>query len=99
MNIFISYSHTDNEFALKLSSALESDGYNVFIDNKIPIGNNIYKDIGKGIAKADAVIVVISKKKALCPLPSGKAGTSHTGHGGKAGGGRSHLQVLYAPGF
>lgn len=61
MNIFISYSHIDNEFALKLSSALEADGYNVFIDNKIPIGNNIYKDIGKGIAKADAVIVVISK--------------------------------------
>lgn len=61
MNIFISYSHADNEFALKLSSVLESDGYDVFIDNKIPIGNNIYKDIGKGIAKADAVIVVISK--------------------------------------
>lgn len=61
MNIFISYSHIDNEFALKLSSVLESDGYNVFIDNKIPIGNNIYKDIGKGIAKADAVIIVISK--------------------------------------
>lgn len=61
MNIFISYSHTDNAFALELSSALESDGYDVFIDNKIPIGNNIYKDIGEGIAKADAVIVVISK--------------------------------------
>lgn len=61
MNIFISYSHIDNGFALKLSSALETDGYDVFIDNKIPIGNNIYKDIGKGIAKADAVIVVISK--------------------------------------
>ncbi|RGG57111.1 toll/interleukin-1 receptor domain-containing protein [Blautia sp. AF19-10LB] len=61
MNIFISYSHIDKEFALKLSSALEADGYDVFIDNKIPIGNNIYKDIGKGIAKADAVIVVISK--------------------------------------
>ena len=61
MNIFISYSHIDNGFALKLSSALEADGYDVFIDNKIPIGNNIYKDIGKGIAKADAVIVVISK--------------------------------------
>lgn len=61
MNIFISYSHMDKEFALKLSSALEADGYDVFIDNKIPIGNNIYKDIGKGIAKADAVIVVISK--------------------------------------
>lgn len=61
MNIFISYSHIDNGFALKLSSALEADGYEVFIDNKIPIGNNIYKDIGKGIAKADAVIVVISK--------------------------------------
>lgn len=61
MNIFISYSHIDKGFALKLSSALEADGYDVFIDNKIPIGNNIYKDIGKGIAKADAVIVVISK--------------------------------------
>ena len=61
MNIFISYSHIDNKFVFKLSSALEADGYDVFIDNKIPIGNNIYKDIGKGIAKADAVIVVISK--------------------------------------
>lgn len=61
MNIFISYSHIDNEFALKLSSALEADGYDVFIDNKIPIGNNIYKDIGKGIAKADAVVVVVSQ--------------------------------------
>lgn len=61
MNIFISYSHIDKGFALKLSSVLEADGYDVFIDNKMPIGNNIYKDIGKGIAKADAVIVVISK--------------------------------------
>lgn len=61
MNIFISYSHIDNGFALKLSSTLEADGYDVFVDNKIPIGNNIYKDIGKGIARADAVIVVISK--------------------------------------
>lgn len=61
MNVFISYSHIDNEFALKLSSVLEADGYDVFIDNKIPIGNNIYKDIGKGIARADAVIVVISQ--------------------------------------
>ena len=61
MNIFISYSHIDNGFAFKLSSALEADGYDVFIDNKIPIGNNIYKVIGKGIAKADVVIVVISK--------------------------------------
>ena len=61
MNIFISYSHRDNDFAHMLSTALECDGYDVFIDNKIPIGNNIYKDIGKGIAQADAVIVVISK--------------------------------------
>ena len=60
MNVFISYSHADNEFACKLSYILESDGYDVFIDNKIPIGNNIYKDIGKGIAKADVVIVIIS---------------------------------------
>ncbi len=61
MNVFISYSHADKEFALRLSYNLEEDGYDVFIDNKIPIGNNIYKDIGKGIAKADAVIVIISQ--------------------------------------
>ena len=61
MNIFISYSHADSDFALKLASSLESDGYDVFIDNKIPIGNNIYKDVGRGIAKADAVIVIVSK--------------------------------------
>lgn len=61
MNIFISYSHADRNFALKLSAALESDDFDVFIDNKIPIGNNIYRDIGKGIAKADAVIVIISE--------------------------------------
>ena len=49
MNIFISYSHMDKEFALKLSSALEADGYDVFIDNKIPIGNNIYKEDRKSV--------------------------------------------------
>lgn len=60
MNIFISYSHADSVFALRLSSVLETDGYDVFVDNKIPIGNNIYKDIGEGIAKADVVIPIIS---------------------------------------
>lgn len=68
MNVFISYSHADNDFACKLSYALESDGYVVFIDNKIPIGNNIYKDIGKGIAKADVVIVVISNNSLNSPF-------------------------------
>ena len=60
MNVFVSYSHSDSEFALSLSAVLESDGYEVFVDNKIPIGNNIYRDIGKGLAKADVVIIVIS---------------------------------------
>ena len=60
VNIFVSYSHADSDFALDLSSVLESDGYDVFIDNKIPIGNNIYRDIGKGISKADAVIIIVS---------------------------------------
>jgi hypothetical protein len=61
MNVFISYSHRDNIFALDLASVLESDGYEVFVDNKIPIGNNLYRDIGKGIAKADAVIIIVSQ--------------------------------------
>lgn len=60
MNVFVSYSHADSDFALNLASVLESDGYDVFVDNKIPIGNNIYKDIGKGLAKADAVIIIVS---------------------------------------
>lgn len=61
MNVFISYSHADTEFAHKLFNAIEQDGYNVFIDNKIPIGNNIYKDIGESITKADVVIVITSR--------------------------------------
>lgn len=61
MNIFISYSHADREFSVSLAQILEADGYDVFIDNKIPIGNNIYRDIGNGIAKADAIIIVISE--------------------------------------
>jgi hypothetical protein len=60
MNVSVSYTHRDSTRALELSSALEDDGYNVFIDNKIPIGNNIYKDIGAGLAKADVAIVIIS---------------------------------------
>lgn len=64
MNVFVSYSHVDRDFALKLSAILESDGFDVFIDNKIPIGNNIYRDIGKGIAKADVIIIIISNNTA-----------------------------------
>jgi hypothetical protein len=45
MNVFVSYSHSDSEFALNLFSVLESDGYKGFVDNKMPIGNNIYRDI------------------------------------------------------
>lgn len=61
MNVFISYSHADSEFSMELASILDADGYDVFIDNKIPIGNNIYRDIGRGIAKADAIVVVVSQ--------------------------------------
>ena len=61
MNVFISYSHADRDFAMELAKIIEADGYDVFIDNKIPIGNNIYRDIGEGIAKADAIIIVISE--------------------------------------
>lgn len=61
MNVFVSYAHSDRDFSLKLAGVLESDGYDVFIDNKIPIGNNIYRDIGKRLAKADVVIIVISQ--------------------------------------
>ena len=61
MNVFISYSHADRDFATELAKNLDADGYDVFIDNKIPIGNNIYRDIGEGIAKADAIIIVISE--------------------------------------
>lgn len=61
MNIFISYSHRDEKIALKLSNVLSSSGFDVFIDNKIPIGGDIYREIGKNILKADALIVIVSK--------------------------------------
>jgi len=61
MNVFISYSHRDSEIALSLSRHLENKKFDVFIDNKIPFGGDIYREIGKGIAKADAVAIIISK--------------------------------------
>lgn len=61
MHIFISYSHLDSDFAFKLSSLIKEDGYSVFIDQEILPGNNVYKEIGKEIAKADAIIVIISE--------------------------------------
>lgn len=61
MTVFISYSHRDNDIATKISGRLEKTGFDVFVDNKIPVGSDIYSEIGKGIAKADAVIIIVSK--------------------------------------
>jgi hypothetical protein len=60
MNIFISYSHNDTEFTEKLTSALETAGYTVFYDQKILGGSDIYKYIGKSLAHADVVILILS---------------------------------------
>lgn len=61
MNVFISYSHRDEEIAKKLAIILEKSNFEVFIDNKIPIGGDIYREIGKNIIKSDAVVVIVSK--------------------------------------
>ena len=61
MNVFISYSHRDKELALRLSKKLEVSKFYVFIDNKIPVGGDIYREIGRQLYKTDAVVVIVSK--------------------------------------
>lgn len=59
---FISYGRPDSkEFAIKLHQRLQSEGYQVWLDqNDIPFGVNFPQEIKQGIARSDNFIFIIS---------------------------------------
>ncbi len=61
MKVFISYSNKDRDIARLLSSSLIENNFDVFFDDYILAGSNLYSEISKNLLKADAVIILLSK--------------------------------------
>ncbi len=61
MNIFLSYSHADKKWAEKLRSGLIKAGITVrsSLDDIDP-GENWHLEVGKALAKSDAMVVLLS---------------------------------------
>lgn len=61
MDVFISYSTSDRDFAERLARELRSRGLTVWFDRwEIRVGDSIVEKIGDGISAADALVVVLS---------------------------------------
>ncbi len=59
--VFISYAHSDKEFALKLATSLRSAGIDIWIDQlDISIGANWDLSIKQGLENSDSLVVVLS---------------------------------------
>ena len=61
MNVYISHSRYDADFAHRLSSSLEEEGHDVFTQDKIVPGSRWSDAIAEGMARSEAVIVLISE--------------------------------------
>ena len=59
-HIFISYSHKDSSYVHKLAEALEQEGFEVWIDDRIHYGSEWPKVVTRNLDVSDGVIVVLS---------------------------------------
>jgi actin-related protein len=59
-HIFISYSHKDSSYVHKLVDALEEEGFEVWIDDRIHYGSEWPKVVTRNLDASDGVIVVLS---------------------------------------
>ncbi len=60
--IFISYSHSDQDFACKLASAIDSESIDVWIDlEEILVGDSLIAKIREGIDSSQYVCALLSK--------------------------------------
>lgn len=64
MNVFISYSHHDRDFAMELAKTLRENGHSVVGSDDSRPGGEQLKAVAEGITKADAVVIVISESSA-----------------------------------
>lgn len=60
-HIFLSYSHRDKDYVHKLQKALQKEGFDVWIDDRIDYGTEWPKVIQKHLDECDAFVVVVSE--------------------------------------
>ena len=58
--VFVSYSHKDNQYAHMLANHLRWHGVGVWIDKRIEYGSKWTSEIEKGLNDSQAVIVIMS---------------------------------------
>ena len=69
MNVFISYSQTDAKWAEVLRSGLADAGFAVSDPvGDMCAGENLHLEVGKALARADAMVVVLSPDSAASPF-------------------------------
>lgn len=61
-HIFISYSRTDTDYAHKLADALQSNGFDVWIDARLDYGSQWPLELQKQLDSCDAFIVIMSPR-------------------------------------
>jgi hypothetical protein len=61
-HIFISYSHTDADYAQKLSQALQGEGMEVWIDERLDYGSQWPFEIQKQLDSCSAFILIMSPR-------------------------------------
>ena len=59
-NVFLSYAQSDAKWARELASLLKSRGLSVWNDAEIAPGQNWWKETGKALSNADAMVVLLS---------------------------------------
>lgn len=66
--VFISYSHADAAFVDQLAADLQKNDLDVWIDKwQIRVGDSIVEKIDAGLARADFLVVVLSKSSVVSP--------------------------------
>jgi len=60
LNVFLSYSDADREFARELASLLNDRGFSTWEDSKLLPGDNCARETGKALEKSNAVVVLFS---------------------------------------
>jgi formylglycine-generating enzyme required for sulfatase activity len=59
-HIFISYSHKDSEYAHRLATVLQEQGFNVWIDARLDYGSHWPVELQKQLDSCDAFILIMS---------------------------------------
>src|SRR4051794_9013811 len=62
LNVFVSYSRLDRVVVERIVARLKGDGHDIWIDTaQLKPGDNIARAVDAGLAKADAMVVVVSR--------------------------------------